>query len=185
MICRSSPRGCTQATKQYPMTPRLICLELPPPACSASVACHSSRSNAGTDNHVSNFTKMSLCVCWLRSESKMTPGGGGGGHSIVGIATCHGLDGPGIESRWGRASPHLCRPAPGPTQPRIEWVQGVKRSGRGVNHPPPSSAEVKERVELYIRSPSGLSWPVLIRNFSPRTLIELLRWDPKVVTKRR
>jgi hypothetical protein len=25
----------------------------------------------------------------------------------------------------------------------------VKRSGRGVDHPPPSSAEVKERVELY------------------------------------
>jgi hypothetical protein len=25
---------------------------------------------------------------------------------------------------------------------------GVKRPGRGVDHPPPSSAEVKERVEL-------------------------------------
>ena len=37
----------------------------------------------------------------------------------------------------------------------------VKRSGRGVDHPPPSSAEVKERVELYIYSPSGPSWPVL------------------------
>jgi len=30
---------------------------------------------------------------------------------------------------------------------------GVKRPGRGVDHPPPSSAEVKERVELYICSP--------------------------------
>jgi len=29
----------------------------------------------------------------------------------------------------------------------------VKRLGRGVDHPPPSSAEVKERVELYIYSP--------------------------------
>jgi len=26
----------------------------------------------------------------------------------------------------------------------------VKRSGRGVDHPPPSSAEVKERVYLYL-----------------------------------
>jgi len=26
---------------------------------------------------------------------------------------------------------------------------------------PPSSAEVKERVELYLYSPSGPSWPVL------------------------
>jgi hypothetical protein len=38
---------------------------------------------------------------------------------------------------------------------------GVKRPGRGVDHPPPSSAEVKERVELNLYSPSGSSWPVL------------------------
>ena len=38
---------------------------------------------------------------------------------------------------------------------------GVKRPGRGVDHPPPSSARVKERVELYLYSPSGPSWPVL------------------------
>ena len=37
---------------------------------------------------------------------------------------------------------------------------GVKRPGRGVDHPPPSSAEVKERVQLYLNSPSGPSWPV-------------------------
>ena len=33
-------------------------------------------------------------------------------------------------------------------------------------HPPPSSAEVKERVELYFYSPSGPSWPVLGRTFT-------------------
>jgi hypothetical protein len=38
---------------------------------------------------------------------------------------------------------------------------GVKRLGCGVDHPPPSSAEVKERVELYLCSPFGPSWPVL------------------------
>jgi hypothetical protein len=37
--------------------------------------------------------------------------------SVVGIATGYGLDGPGIESRWGRDFPHLSRPALGPTQP--------------------------------------------------------------------
>ena len=36
----------------------------------------------------------------------------------------------------------------------------VKRTGR-VDHPLPSSAEVKEREELYLYSPSGSSWPVL------------------------
>jgi hypothetical protein len=38
---------------------------------------------------------------------------------------------------------------------------GVKRPGRGVNHPPPSITKVKERVELYLYSPSGPSWLVL------------------------
>jgi hypothetical protein len=38
---------------------------------------------------------------------------------------------------------------------------GVKRPRRGFDHPPPSSAEVKERVELYLYSTSGPSWPVL------------------------
>jgi hypothetical protein len=38
---------------------------------------------------------------------------------------------------------------------------GVKRPQRGVDHPLPSSAEVKERVELYLCFPSGPSWPVL------------------------
>jgi hypothetical protein len=39
----------------------------------------------------------------------------------------------------------------------------VKRPGRGVDHPPTSSAEVKERVELYLYSLSGPSWPFLGR----------------------
>jgi len=37
----------------------------------------------------------------------------------------------------------------------------VKRPKRGIDHPPPSGAEVKERVELYPYSLSGPSWPVL------------------------
>jgi hypothetical protein len=38
---------------------------------------------------------------------------------------------------------------------------GVKQLGSGIDHSPPSSAEVKERVELYLYSPSGPSWHVL------------------------
>jgi len=38
---------------------------------------------------------------------------------------------------------------------------GVKWPGRGVDHPPTSSAEVKVRVELYLYTPSGPSWPVV------------------------
>jgi hypothetical protein len=35
---------------------------------------------------------------------------------------------------------------------------GGKRPGREAAHSPPSSAEVKERVELYLHSPSTPSW---------------------------
>jgi hypothetical protein len=37
---------------------------------------------------------------------------------------------------------------------------GVKWLGHGINHPPPSSAEVKERVQIYINSLSLPSWQV-------------------------
>ena len=42
---------------------------------------------------------------------------------------------------------------------RVSFL-GVKRPGRGVDHPPPSSAEVEGTIELYLYSPSGPSWPV-------------------------
>ena len=75
------------------------------------------------------------------------------------------LDGPEIESRWGRDFSHPSTPALGPTHPPTMGTgsfPGVKRPGRGVN-PLPSSAEVEGRVELYICSHSGPSWPVLGR----------------------
>jgi len=42
----------------------------------------------------------------------------------------------------------------------VEWVEmGVMRPGRGVNHPLPPSAEVRETVQLFLCSASGPSWP--------------------------
>ena len=40
---------------------------------------------------------------------------------------------------------------------------GVKRPGRGADHPAPPKRPGHERVELYIYSPSGPSWPALGR----------------------
>jgi hypothetical protein len=50
-----------------------------------------------------------------------------GSDSVVGIATAYGLDGPEIESRWGRNFPHLSRPALRPTQRPVQWVPGLSR----------------------------------------------------------
>ena len=86
-----------------------------------------------------------------------------GWDSSVGIATCYGLDGPGIESRWGRDLAHPSRLALGPTQPPIQWVPGLFPGGKAARgwHWTPSSPEVKKRVELYLYSHSGSLWPVL------------------------
>jgi hypothetical protein len=41
---------------------------------------------------------------------------------------------------------------------------GVKRPECGVDHTPSSNAEVKERLDLHLYSPSRSSWPVIGRN---------------------
>ena len=59
--------------------------------------------------------------------------------SSVGIASSYGLHGPGIESRRGRDFPQPSRPSLSCTM-GIGSFPGVKRPGRRVDHPPPSSA---------------------------------------------
>ena len=76
---------------------------------------------------------------------------------VVGIATGYGLDGPGINSQWGEIlAPVLTGPG---THPAF-CTMGTRLSL--IAHLT-SSAEVKERVELYRYSPSGPSWAILGR----------------------
>jgi hypothetical protein len=67
---------------------------------------------------------------------------------VLGLNLGTSVEGPGIESQWGLDFPHPSRPALGPTQPSINGYRvsfpGVKRPGREVDHPPSSSARVKE-----------------------------------------
>jgi hypothetical protein len=58
------------------------------------------------------------------------------------------------------------RKALGPTQPPIKWVPGalslgIERLGREADHSHPSSAEVKEWMELYLHFPISLQGVVL------------------------
>jgi len=60
------------------------------------------------------------------------------------------MDSPGIKSWWGQDLPH-----PYSILYNGYWVsvQGVKHPGCGIDHPPSTSAVVKEKVELYRCSP--------------------------------
>jgi hypothetical protein len=73
-----------------------------------------------------------------------------GRDSVVGIAARYGLYCPGIESRWEQDFPHLSRVVVRPIQLRVQWVPEVKKPRRGINHPSPYIAEIKERVEPYL-----------------------------------
>ena len=101
--------------------------------------------------------------------------------SSVGIATRYGMDGPGIEYRWGRDFLHLSRPTTGPHPAFYTISTGscpeVKRPGRGVDHPPPYSAEIKERMKLYISSPTALS-AVFQGEVYPYLLVRVLTLHP-------
>ena len=81
---------------------------------------------------------------------------GGNGDSSVGIATRNGMEGPGIESRWGeifRTRPDWLRGPPSLLYNGYRLFPGGK-GGRGVmltTHP--LLVPRLKRVELYLRSP--------------------------------
>jgi hypothetical protein len=83
---------------------------------------------------------------------------------VVSIATRCGLDGPGSNPRVSEIVRILPDRSWGPPSLLYNWNRvsfpEVKRPGRGLNHPRPSRAEVRERVYLYHYSRSWPSSPV-------------------------
>jgi hypothetical protein len=85
--------------------------------------------------------------------------------SSVGIATGYGMDGPGIESRWRARFYAPVQTGPGAHPASCTMGTGSfpgVESGRGVTLTPHPSLvpRSKKRVELYLYSPQGPSWPV-------------------------
>ena len=84
--------------------------------------------------------------------------------SAVGITTHCELDVPGIEPRWKRFSATVWTvPGDHPASCKMGTgsYPGAKRPRRGVDHPTPSSAEVKERIVFYLYFPFWPSRPVI------------------------
>jgi hypothetical protein len=84
-------------------------------------------------------------MLYCKADTKATP------VSVQGVDFWIGMD---------FASPQRCETF---TQPPIQWEPGalslgVKRPGREADHSPPSSAEVKEGVELYPLYPNSPFW---------------------------
>jgi hypothetical protein len=113
-----------------------------------------------------------------------------GRDNSVGIATGYGLDDrmSGVRfpaELWIFLFETMFRPALRPTQPPIQWVPGVlslgvKRQRREADHSPPSSAEVKECVELYLHPLIGFMVWYLVKhrgNFTFYLNLTNLNWN--------
>jgi hypothetical protein len=80
----------------------------------------------------------------------------GGRDSSVDIETGYGLEGPGIKKKnpgGGEIIPNVqtdLEAHPASCAMGTGSSPGVKRPGRGADHPSPSSAEVKRGLELYL-----------------------------------
>jgi hypothetical protein len=112
----------------------------------------SSRLNSGI---LLRDTVYSHWLCTKCIDKRWGPGGVGSAFRAIDI---------GFEIHcWFYCMPFPPRTALGPTQLPIQWIPGalylrIKRPWREADHSPPSSAEVKEWVELHFHSPNTPSW---------------------------
>jgi hypothetical protein len=107
---------------------------------------YSKYTQQNTKTHNKTYRRKHSNICWIRDNTEA--------HTPTVFCTQHRKM---IEFRWGRDFPHLSRPSLRPTQPPVQWVPGLSRElgAAGARCWPltPPSAEVKNRVELYLYSP--------------------------------
>ena len=97
---------------------------------------------------------------WIRFGILLTTLFIRGPGNVLGIATVRaGRSGDRIQLGTRFSAPVQTGPGAEPASGKI--FPGGKTSGAWRWQPTPSSAEVEERVKLYLCSPSGPSWPVL------------------------
>jgi hypothetical protein len=98
-------------------------------------------------------------MIYLLTAIGLTPGDSSEQGSSVGIATDYGLEGPGIECRWG--TKFFVHVQTGPEAHLASCTMGtgsfsgVKRPGRGTDHPSPSTTEVKKEYSYTSTHPLG------------------------------
>jgi hypothetical protein len=86
-----------------------------------------------------------------------------GQDSSVGTVTRYGLEGPGIETRWGGGARFSAPVQTGRgahpasyTMDTVSLIPGVKRPGRGVDHPPHPAPRLKKEKSYTSTPPLGL-----------------------------
>jgi hypothetical protein len=79
--------------------------------------------------------------------------------SVVGIAARFRLDSPAIQYWWGARFSSPVQISPVALEYRV-CFPGIKWPGRGVEHPHPSSTEVKQSRAIPLL-PLWVSWPVI------------------------
>jgi hypothetical protein len=149
---------------------------------------HTKREEQRTRSRITFLWKFRFSI-WTTAEMKIA-------QAVV--ATRDGLDGP-IGSRWPRDFAYLSRLAMTLTHPPLKWVPGhfpgVKRPGRGVNHPPHMAPRLKIEKCCNSNPPPLPSWQVFMSTLpfftktkcwkvigAPKCSFKLVLTKPRVCT---
>jgi len=124
-------------------------------SCPLSWRCvriwHNNSTTTTVSPHISTPQRMDCDETWYRDLSLKA-----GRDSSVGIPTRHGLQGPGIESRWRHDFTHTPIRTLGPTQPPAHWVPGRGKAAGAWRWPPTQNLAPRLKKEYRYTSTSRL-----------------------------